>query len=177
MSRNTYSQTSHLVHFNILRHMHPLSISSLSPPSPFSLCYKFRLGMNSYNQLICHSSFLAWAEVRVNSYTTAWASYRYPLSLSLNPLNISIYNVSAYVHSSVLFFIDPFAHCPRCHGGYCDFVNRDQCYMCKFDLHDNQLPHLHCLRQGVSKQISLSLILKAIFYSKGMGLESSHNLF
>ncbi|XP_056012746.1 uncharacterized protein LOC130052300 isoform X2 [Ostrea edulis] len=43
---------------------------------------------------------------------------------------------------------DPFAHCPRCHGGYCDFVNRDQCYMCKFDLHDNQLPHLHCLRQG-----------------------------
>ncbi|XP_062610895.1 uncharacterized protein LOC134272707, partial [Saccostrea cucullata] len=40
------------------------------------------------------------------------------------------------------------AHCPTCHGGYCDFVNRDTCHMCKFDLHEGQLPHVHCLKEN-----------------------------
>ncbi|XP_062568782.1 uncharacterized protein LOC134230929 [Saccostrea cucullata] len=40
---------------------------------------------------------------------------------------------------------DSMAHCPTCHGGDCDFVNRDTCHVCKFDLHPGHLPHVHCL--------------------------------
>lgn len=42
--------------------------------------------------------------------------------------------------------------CPSCEKGNCDFINRDQCFMCKFDLHDGQLPHVHCLKENVSKE-------------------------
>nr|XP_011423894.2 integumentary mucin A.1 isoform X1 [Crassostrea gigas] len=38
--------------------------------------------------------------------------------------------------------------CPSCEKGNCDFINRDQCFMCKFDLHDGQLPHVHCLKEN-----------------------------
>ncbi|XP_022323933.2 uncharacterized protein LOC111124920 isoform X2 [Crassostrea virginica] len=40
-----------------------------------------------------------------------------------------------------------FAGCPHCHGGTCDFINRDICFMCKFDLHDGHLPHVHCMKE------------------------------
>ncbi|XP_062618020.1 uncharacterized protein LOC134279619 isoform X1 [Saccostrea cucullata] len=40
---------------------------------------------------------------------------------------------------------DSMVHCPTCHGGDCDFVNRDTCHVCKFDLHPGKLPHVHCL--------------------------------
>ncbi|XP_061164505.1 uncharacterized protein LOC133173537 [Saccostrea echinata] len=42
--------------------------------------------------------------------------------------------------------VDSMAHCPVCHEGYCDFVYRDTCHMCKIDLHSGQLPHVHCLK-------------------------------